>query len=280
MNVPLNTGIMEGPYHKPHFKKTLANPVPSVGSLPVVKPSYYNNVGSKVSRNKMIAGTLHDPPKHRPLDSGINTYTGKLQEITPQEYHKPSLPQRDAALHSLHYFDIPVQYLEPDARMMMYRDKNNESFNDYVQDLADERMREKVVDLQRKGYNLEEIKKSLTKLRENDIDKALKDPTNVNALMNAQLAQNTNINQALTGRNYGNEVASTPMRQPDFVPTTVPQSPQTPSRTASAKSAAQMNKTELLTLLRSYGTASLPANYGKLTVLQLRTLLRNLREDK
>ena len=241
----------------------------------------------------MIAGSLFEPAPHRPLDAGIQSYRGKPFTVEPREVHKPTITARDEALYSLHYFDKPVQYLEPDARSMMYRDKANESFQDYITDLANENLRQKVEYLQRQGYSNDEIRKVIEKKREADVWNAYHKPTDATALMEAQLAENLNVNAALSGRDYANEPATTPQSTPRrqiFSTPLIPITPQapvagipaTPARptTTHAKSSTQMNKTELLMAIRQFGDSAVPEGVGRMTVKQLRTLLNNLKSSK
>lgn len=108
-------------------------------------------------------------------------------------YHefKPAEDLKDAmalAMKQQEQADMPHQWVKPE-HMIYTGDKTNESTRDYFQNVAQDFQRAKIEKLMAEGFGEEEIKKVLDKERESAIAKALKNPSNPAALMEAELAK-------------------------------------------------------------------------------------------
>ena len=85
--------------------------------------------------------------------------------------------------------DMPHQWIKPE-HMTYTGDKSAESANQYFQNVSQDFQRMKIEKLKAEGYGDEEIKRVLDKERERAIEKAIKNPSNPAALLQANLAKN------------------------------------------------------------------------------------------
>ena len=218
---PFATGVKAGPDYEPKFKvggPYVYDKQPEA-ITPVVKAPYFTTTGHKIPRkqikstpfayNKFPFGT-HQPihkASYNGLTEGVNWQNAFPQadkEVVNETHNRLAIDRKERTEM------IPIQWAPPEV--MNYKDKSNESMRDYFQNLADERLRQKVQQLQAKGYSQDEIVKAIQKYREADIQKAIADPTNTEKLMSAQIAQLTSVRQAITGLNYRNENGGVPQR--------------------------------------------------------------------
>ena len=220
---PLNTGVKSGPGYHPKFHSggPYVNAKQPSAITPQVTTPYFTDTEHKIKR-KLIKTTPFEYPTRKPFGTDQPVHVGGYHGLYHGVNWKNSSPQADKpvvnatqnamAIRSKEKTEsMPVQCSPPE--IMNYKDKSNESMKEYFQNLSDERLRQKVQLLQAKGYSNEEIVKQINKLRESDIEKAIKDPTNTEKLMTAQIAQLTSVSQAITGLNYRNEGGGVPQRR-------------------------------------------------------------------
>jgi len=84
--------------------------------------------------------------------------------------------------------DMPHQWVKPE-HMFYEGDRTAQSTQDYFTDVGQDFQRRRIEKLMAAGYSEDEIVKVLSKEREKAIEKALKDPSNPAALLQATIAQ-------------------------------------------------------------------------------------------
>jgi hypothetical protein len=207
MAVPFRTGSRDNNMFQPHGMPNLNNPklydLPQMEFLGQV-PHYNNN---RVRQSTYVPKHLYAPPppsvgsiKDRSI---LPSYVGSVPEPDPDQLKQPRPRDMsyEAAKANVDFIaDSVYKFVPPDFDTLGYTDKDD-NVQAYIQALADESMRAKVEELQRKGYSQDEIMRALQKKRESDIQEAMKKPTSINTLMSAQLARTADLSAIVhTGR--------------------------------------------------------------------------------
>jgi len=206
--VPFTTGVKSaGGGYFPLFKKggriVEAQPV---AVTPKSDTNYFTSTGIKISRKNFISKPAFENPNRKPADpypqskpshygnvSGgcdwVNHNATVYKETANATYNR-MLVDKDEQKES-----IPHQWLKPEH--VNYSDKTNQSLFDYQVNLSQDYLRDRVEHLRAKGYSDAEISKSIEKMRERDIAKAMNEPTNSSATLQGAIARNIDTNIAM-----------------------------------------------------------------------------------
>ena len=213
MPVPFATGVKSaGGGYFPLFKKggTIVEAQP-VAITPKSETAYFTSTGIKISRKNFISEPAFSNPNRKPADpypQSKSSYHGNVsggcdwvnhaatvyKETTNATYNRMLVDKNEKKE------SIPHQWLKPEH--VNYTDKTNQSSFDYQVNLSQDYLRDRVEHLRTKGYSDAEISKSIEKMRERDIAKAMNEPTNSSATLQGAIARNIDTNIAMGDTEY------------------------------------------------------------------------------
>ncbi len=181
-------GSVSGAFHKP----------PQIETPEAHVPKFYgsdlNSTGSIIiKKRKAPRVTSFEQPKRAPGMFPTTIGDAGQAGLGVDSYHefKPAQGLQEAialANQQGEQASMPHQWIKPE-HMTYTGDKTNESALEYFQNVSQDFQRDKIEKMMAKGYGEEEIRRVLDKEREKSIAKALKDPSNPSALLQAQLAK-------------------------------------------------------------------------------------------
>lgn len=182
------TGSVSGAMEKPKQIETPA------AIIPHFYGSDLNSTGTPVIKKRRAPRyTSFEAPKRMPGVYPTTIGDAGQAGLGVDSYHefKPAEGLQEAmamAQRQEEQAAMPHQWIKPE-HMTYTGDKTDESARAYFENVSQDFQRMKIEKLMAKGYSEDEIKKVLDKQREKAIEKALKDPSNPSALLQAQLAK-------------------------------------------------------------------------------------------